>query len=336
MRISDQFSEWTNFIEVLDRVSLASNIPQLTGAELSGITAFADRMSNLTSASEMAMRNIELISKPMEMMYTPPAELEGIKSVVSQMGTISSAYDSFRMTENLGNTLSMISSLAGQLSMPSDHFSGILAASQALHDRMAFVDSLGLDQTRLTSAVGLVLQRVYESKEYEIEDISPLVAECYEPETEEEKETLKAIVAPTGTKERTEKQKLFSATVLSIVLFLLSPFYAHITDAVMQRVTKDNPPVINQYYIQNITNNIAVEGYDVGILNVWGYRIVNREIILRARPGQSSYVTGHLPKGKIVRVIGKYRKWVEVTWRDENGEVHFGWIQNYKLSTFSD
>ena len=98
----------------------------------------------------------------------------------------------------------------------------------------------------------------------------------------------------------------------------------------------DNPPVINQYYVQNITNNLVVEGYDVADLNVWGYRIANRDIVLRAKPDQSSHVTGRLSKGKIVRVIGKYRKWVEVTWNDEFGEAHFGWIQNYKLTAFSN
>ena len=70
--------------------------------------------------------------------------------------------------------------------------------------------------------------------------------------------------------------------------------------------------------------------------NGWGYRIVNRDLILRARSGKSSYVTGRLSKGTIVRVIGKYKKWVEVTWNDDSGEAHFGWIQNYKLSAFSD
>ena len=70
--------------------------------------------------------------------------------------------------------------------------------------------------------------------------------------------------------------------------------------------------------------------------NGWGYRIVNRDLILRARSGKSSYVTGRLSKGTIARVIGKYKKWVEVTWNDDSGEAHFGWIQNYKLSAFSD
>ena len=32
-------------------------------------------------------------------------------------------------------------------------------------------------------------------------------------------------------------------------------------------------------------------------------------------------MTGRLSKGTIVRVIGKYKKWVEVTWNDDSGEA---------------
>ena len=336
VKYKSKLSEWNNLMEGIDRVSMAANIPQLTGLDLSGIATIADRIGTITSASEMAMRNIEMMAKPLEMVYMPETQLSGIKTIVSQMGAFSSAYDHVRMTENLGNTLSMISSLAEQVSMPIDRFSGMLEATQAFHDRLSFIDTLGLDQARLTSAVSIALQRLSEIKEYEIEDISPLVAECYEAETEEEKETLKSVVTPAETKEQTEVQKKFSLYVWKIIIFLLGAVASGIIQSSIDKVMNDNPPVINQYYIKNITNNLVVEGYDVDGLNGWGYRIVNRDIILRAKPGRSSYVTGRLTKGTIVRVVGKYEKWVEVTWNDESGEAHFGWIQNYKLSVFSD
>lgn len=336
MKINSRFSEWENIIEGINRSSVATSIPQLSHLNLTGAAALAAHPELFTSASELAMNNLDIITRTLNSIQIPDMGLSGIQTIASQMESIVGQYDFGRISANLGNTMTMFSSMAEKVNMPVDRFSNAIAAAEALHNSLSFIDSLGLDNTRLTAAVGLALQRISEREEYEIDDISPLVAECYEAETEEEKEVLQAVAASAGTKEQTEKKKMFSAIVLPIILFLLTPFYQHFADAVVQKITADNPPVINQYYIQNITNNFVIEGYDVNDLRMWGYRIVNRDIILRAKPGQSSHVTGRLSKGKIVRVIGKYRKWVEVTWLDENSEAQFGWIQNYKLSPFSD
>lgn len=333
MRSDNHFKEWASVLEGITRSPMADYLSQLHTLDMTGISALSDQLSSLHSVSDIVMRNQDIISGAFAI---PHSQISAIQSAVSQAGTLSGLDGYNRMMENLGSALNMYTSLADQLSIRTDQFSGIMAAAEAFRDRLSFIDSLGLDQTRLTSAVGLALQRVYESEEYELEDIPPLVAECYEPETEREREALQAVTAPTERKERTEKQKEFSAAILTIILFILTPFYNKFADVQLEKVFKSNPPVINQYYIQNITNNLVIEGYDVGNLNGWGYRIVNRDIILRAKPGKSSYVTGRLSKGTIVRVIGKYKKWVEVTWNDDSGEAHFGWIQNYKLSAFSD
>lgn len=306
VRFDNHFTDWANVLEGITRSPMVDYLSQLHTLDMTGISALSDQLSSLHSVSDIVMRNQEILSGAFAI---PHSQISAIQSAVSQVGT---------------------------LSIRTDQFSGMMAATEALRDRLSLIDSLGLDQARLTSAVGLALQRIQESKEYEIEDIPPLVAECYEPESEREREALQAVTAPAERKERTEKQKEFSAAVLTIILFILTPFYNKFADVQLEKVFKSNPPVINQYYIQNITNNLVIEGYDVGNLNGWGYRIVNRDIILRAKPGKSSYVTGCLSKGTIVRVIGKYKKWVEITWNDDSGEAHFGWIQNYKLSAFSD
>ena len=333
VRFDNHFTEWASVLEEITRSPMADYLSQLHTLDMIGISALSDQLSSLHSVSDIVMRNQDIISGAFAI---PHSQISAIQSAVSQIGTLSGVDGYNRIMENLGSALNMYSSFADQLSIRADQLSGIMAATEAFRDRLSFIDSLGLDQARLTSAVGLALQRIRESKEYEIEDISPLVAECYEPETEEERDVLQSVVAGTETKERTEKQKNFYAAILTIILFILNPFYSKLVDAGLEKVFRDNPPIINQYYIQNITNNLVIEGYDVGNLNGWGYRIVNRDLILRARSGKSSYVTGRLSKGTIVRVIGKYKKWVEVTWNDDSGEAHFGWIQNYKLSAFSD
>lgn len=333
VRFDNHFTEWASVLEGITRSPMADYLSQLHTLDMTGISALSDQLSSLHSVSDIVMRNQDIISGAFA---KPHSQISAIQSAVSLVGTLSGLDGYNRMMENLGNALNMYTSLADQLSIRTDRFSGMMAASEALRDRLSFIDSLGLDQTRLTSAVGLALQRVYESEEYELEDITPLVAECYEAETEEEKETIKAIVKPAETGEKTEAQKKFSAYVRKIIIFLLGAIATGIIQSSIDRAMNNNPPVINQYYIQNITNNLVIEGYDIDNLNGWGYRIVNRDIILRAKPGKSSYVTGRLSKGTIVRVIGKYKKWVEVTWNDDSGEAHFGWIQNYKLSAFSD
>lgn len=333
MRFDNHFTEWACVLEGITRSPMADYLSQLHTLDMTGISALSDQLSSLHSVSDNVMRNQDIISGAFAI---PHSQISAIQSAVSQVRTLSGLDGYNRMMENLGSALNMYTSLADQLSIRTDQFTGMMAATEALRDRLSFIDSLGLDLTRLTSAVGLALQRVYESEEYELEDITPLVAECYEAETEEEKETIKAIVKPAETGEKTEAQKKFSAYVWRVIVFLLGAIASGFIQSGIDKLMNDNPPVINQYYIQNITNNLVVEGYDVANLNVWGYRIANRDIVLRAKPGQSSHVTGRLSKGKIVRVIGKYRKWVEVTWNDDIGEAHFGWIQNYKLSAFSD
>lgn len=327
------FAEWANILEEINRSSMAEYLEQLNSFSMTGISALSEQLSFLHSGSEFAMRNQNLISDVLAM---PHAQISAIQNALSQMDALSGLDGYNRIMENMGSALNMFSSLADQISIRTDQFSGIIAATEVVHDRLSSIDSLGLDQNRLTSAVGRALQRVYESKAYEIDNISPLVAECYEAETEDEKETLKAIAKSTETGEKTEEQKKFSVYVWKIIIFFLVTIAQGIIQSSIDKMINNNPPVINQFYIQNITNNLTVEGYATADLNVWGYRIANRDIILRAKPGYSSYVTGRLSKGKIVRIIKKYRKWVEVTWYDESGEAHFGWIQNYKLTTFRD
>lgn len=54
----------------------------------------------------------------------------------------------------------------------------------------------------------------------------------------------------------------------------------------------------------------------------------------RIKPGCSSKVVAHLPIGKLVCIVGKYKKWVEITWENDKGECYSGWVQNYRLKKF--
>ena len=85
---------------------------------------------------------------------------------------------------------------------------------------------------------------------------------------------------------------------------------------------------INNYY--TISNNISPD-----LLNDLSYRIiVENNVMPRLKPNCSSRVTGHLNIGHVVMVLQKHKKWILVSWKDENGIECSGWIQNYKVTIF--
>lgn len=336
MKINSHYNEFGNAISGIAGASVIESIPQLSGLDSIGIAASLQTPAMFSSASEIAMRNLDAISRAIDMVPKIDAGLSSALSLLDRIGSLDALENHQRMMETLGNALSTYSSLAERISAIEDNYSGIMAATEALHQRLSIIDTLGLDYTRLTSAVGTVLQRIAIDEECEIEDLSELVAETYEAETEEEKAILNEVTSQSTTTEAVKSRTQFSEIVKRIAIFLLGAFMTSLIDIGMNKVLVQNPPVINNYYVQNITNTLSVEGYDIEQLDLWGYRIVNQDVVLRAKPGKSAYVTGRLPKGTVVRVTEKYRKWVEIAWRDEAGEIKHGWLQNWKLSNFSE
>lgn len=98
------------------------------------------------------------------------------------------------------------------------------------------------------------------------------------------------------------------------------------------------PTVDNNTYnnITEVNYNYTVDvGIDAEVLNGLGYRIINQNNVMpRIKPDCSSRVTGHLYIGQVINVTNKRKKWIEITWKNDNGEYCSGWIQNYKVSKF--
>lgn len=88
--------------------------------------------------------------------------------------------------------------------------------------------------------------------------------------------------------------------------------------------------------IKEINNYYTVEiGIDVSTLNDCNFRIICEDNVMpRIKPDCCSRVVGHLPKGKVVCVVNRYKKWIEITWKNNDGEIYSGWIQNYKVTSF--
>ena len=84
---------------------------------------------------------------------------------------------------------------------------------------------------------------------------------------------------------------------------------------------------VNNYYVINM-------GYDVSELNVDNFRIVNCDVAVRLKYKCHSKIVEQLEEGQIIRIIGKYKKWRQVVWKNEEDELCMGWIQNYNLTKF--
>ena len=87
---------------------------------------------------------------------------------------------------------------------------------------------------------------------------------------------------------------------------------------------------VNKFYITE--ENFSAESY-----NTNGYRFVaEKEVMPRIKPNCTSTVVDTLSLGKMVQIVDKYKKWVQIRWKNDDDTFSYGWIQNYKLSEFKE
>ena len=209
---------------------------------------------------------------------------------------------------------------------------GILEAVDSYNKNVSAYLEHNLDYSKIISALTSVLESMEDADDYDFEEIVDKTANQYKSDSDHEEEIIDEI--KDSKNQQNEKRKEFSAILKKILLYFLFVLMPIMIDNGIQMVLHNNPPEINQYYVQNVTNIIADEGYDIDELDGYGYRIVSEDSMPRQKPDRSSRVTGHLKKGDVVRVVGKYKKWVEITWVDIEGNETYGWIQNYRLTGF--
>lgn len=92
------------------------------------------------------------------------------------------------------------------------------------------------------------------------------------------------------------------------------------------------------YYIQEVNNYyIQTDEIDTNKLNLNKYRFISeKEVVVRVKADCSSYIVEKLKLGKVVQIVDKYKKWVQICWKNEDDTYSYGWIQNYKLSEFKE
>ena len=156
----------------------------------------------------------------------------------------------------------------------------------------------------------------------ELDDIIEEFTEEYI--SDELKETQSSTYDEDKIKERKRDVRDIIQMWVAIISLLLGVYSVVST----KPTTVNNTTVVNNYYVGEMQ-------IDKDVLNAMSYRIVNENNVRpRLKPDNSSRVMGDLSIGQVVIVCEKYKKWIKVSWEDEEGNTYYGWIQHYKVMKF--
>lgn len=286
------------------------------------ISKITEAYSGMWAVTEAAKSIQKAIRPKMEMIAARQQMSESLTKISEAISA--SIAPSIKSTMLAKKNMMAISDMIAK-NFPKYDFSGIVAASSALSN---------LNFEKLTSAAQLVFDDMNWSEDFSIDSIADRVADSYVAETDEERKTIRSVKsenADKGTLNAEEKalRQSYLQTVFAILSFIATMVSIGISlknsPEVPSTIT-NNVQYVNNYYIEN--------GYDNDFLNDSGLRITNRDIRPRLKPDCSSKVTGYLSAGKVVSISDKYKKWILITWSNEDGDYVSGWIQNYKVSEF--
>lgn len=126
----------------------------------------------------------------------------------------------------------------------------------------------------------------------------------------------------------------YVSLIVSILQLLFGIVFSS-TPEVNINITNDYS---TKYYVNEVNNfymneeNFSAESY-----NANGYRFVaEKEVMPRIKPDCTSTVVDKLSLGKMVQIVDKHKKWVQIRWKNGDDTFSYGWIQNYKLSDFKE
>ena len=160
--------------------------------------------------------------------------------------------------------------------------------------------------------------RAYEQDQEQLkEDRTP------EPESQPQDQAVNEVPEPVRRKIDIKEVREWLNTIIAALMLLVT-------------VAASQPTVANTFNQTLQVNNyyVVTMGYDASELNMENYRIINQEVVVRLKHDCHSAIVDRLEEGTIIRITGKYRKWRQVIWQNEEEELCMGWIQNYKLEEF--
>lgn len=294
-------SKWSSIMQNMDSVSNIRNITSALDAFHSNIKIL-DSFNNISNTLEIWNKQLETYK------LFEQADLSKWYGFESSVKKMMRKYDLSAISSNFDN-LTGISNIH---------------ALENLSEALKVYDT-----SKYRNAITKALDNIVWIDTVKISDIVEGITEQYIEDNalnDTAAEEIRTIATIKDKSSMTERQiKIWQVYVypflLSLLFFLLS-------------IKQPEPATINN--ITQVYNYYATEiGVEVKLLNECKFRIVCvDEVMPRIKPDCSSGVVEHLSLGKVVCVVNKYKKWVEITWENNNGEYCSGWIQNYKLKGF--
>lgn len=276
------------------------------------------KLSNMTSVIEMAQSSFNTMQRPssLELLCRHMEAFNNFEQInLSKL---------FGVGESIQNVLKEYDFSA--ITSAFDNLARI-NISQELFGMSAALEAY--DPSKLASAIGSVFTNIVVTDTLNISDVVEDVTEQYIDENELSDAAAEEIRTVTKIKDKglLNEQQL-KVWEVYIYPFLVSFFFFILASRQPEPSTTNNITYVNNYYTTEV-------GIEVDVLNEYNFRIVcNNNVMPRIKPDCSSRVVDHLPLGKVVCVVGKYKKWVEITWKNDKGEYCSGWVQNYKLEKF--
>lgn len=187
------------------------------------------------------------------------------------------------------------------------------------------------DSQKLTRIMQDSLNQIDWSQDVSMDEVTKEVAEQYiEEELAEQAEDNDSNVQNIQIDKKQIKKDIEGVVSfwIGIVSLLLTIYGLVNSKPTVVYNTYNNTTEVNYDYTVDM-------GIDAELMNNLGYRIINQNNVMpRIKPNYSSKVTGHLYIGQVVNISDKYKKWIEITWKDDEGNNCFGWVQSYKVSKF--
>lgn len=280
------------------------------------------KLDNMTAALETFQSNI--------------SSIDGINLTSNTLDFWSRQFDAFKSLEqiNLSKLFGVEKSI--QNIIKTYDFSAInsvlnnltrISGSQAMVGMSAALEAY--DAVKFSSAIVSVLRSLTAIDKLSISDFVEEVTEQYIDKNElsdEAAEEIRTVATAENKGVLTEKQ--LRVWEVYIYPFLISLLFYILSSKQPEPVVMNNITYVNNYYTTEV-------GIQVEVLNEYNFRIVcENNVRPRIKPDCSSKVVEELPFGKVVCVVEKYKKWIEITWENDEGEYCSGWIQNYKVKKF--
>lgn len=241
---------------------------------------------------------------------------------------MSSIYDWQKQSDAINRISDMLNFFSSQMNS-ANRFGGM----SSMQNMMVNYDFSAItkvhDYFKFTNAIQNALSNFDWSNSIHISDILKEVTEQYIQDNELDEtvsEEIREVVASKDGKLLSEKQRkiwqmYIYPLLVSLLFFILSSNQS-------QQVATNTITEVNNYYTVEV-------GMNVNTLNDYNFHMICKDNVMpRIKPDCSSRVVGHLTMGKIVCVVGKYKKWMEIIWKNDEGEYFSGWIQNYKIVGF--